>query len=365
MARFHKLPAMEPQENSPEPTVEMRCAGCGSKVGATVLERVLQRLDRIENTPDIIIGLDAPDDAAVVEVPQGKLMVHTIDYFRALVNDPFIFGQISANHCLSDIFAMGATPQSVLAIASIPYAQESKVEETLYQILSGALVVLNQAQTPLIGGHTTEGLELGFGLSCNGLVSPHQLLKKAGMQPGQLLILTKPLGTGTLFAADMRFLAKNRWIDGAIESMLLSSQAAAICLRQHGVTACTDVTGFGLLGHLMEMVKASNVDVELNLEAIPVLEGARETMQKGVFSSMHSDNLQFSRCIDNLEPASNHVNYPILFDPQTSGGLLGAIPTDRANSCIAKLQALGYGEAQIIGRVIQHSKGYKVHLTFR
>jgi selenide,water dikinase len=123
MDRFHKLPSMS------EPLVEMRCAGCGCKVGSTVLERVLQRLERIENTPDIVIGLDAPDDAAVVKVPEGKLMVHTIDYFRALVNDPFIFGQISANHCLSDIFAMGATPQSVLAIASIPYATESKVKK--------------------------------------------------------------------------------------------------------------------------------------------------------------------------------------------------------------------------------------------
>nr|MBA2748071.1 selenide, water dikinase SelD [Tatlockia sp.] len=334
MDRFHKLQSMS------EPLVEMRCAGCGSKVGSTVLERVLQRLERIENTPDIVIGLDAPDDAAVVKVPPGKLMVHTIDYFRALVNDPFIFGQISANHCLSDIFAMGATPQSVLAIASIPYATESKVEETLYQLLSGALLILNQAQIPLIGGHTTAGLELGFGLSCNGLASPHQLLKKSGMQPEQLLILTKPLGTGTLFAADMRFLAKNQWIDGAIESMLLSNQAAANCLMEYGVTACTDITGFGLLGHLMEMVKASNVSVELNLDAIPILEGARETTQRGIFSSLHPENLQFSRYIDNIEKVCDFLNYQILFDPQTSGGLLAAVDAKNANACVTQLQAL-------------------------
>ena len=356
MDRFHKLPLM------PEPLVEMRCAGCGSKVGSTVLERVLQRLERIENTPDIIIGLDAPDDAAVVKVPEGKLIVHTIDYFRALVNDPFIFGQISANHCLSDIFAMGATPQSVLAIASIPYATESKVEETLYQLLSGALKILNQAQIPLIGGHTTAGLELGFGLSCNGLASPHQLLKKSGMQPEQLLILTKPLGTGTLFAADMRFLAKNQWIDGAIESMLLSNQAAATCLMEYGVTTCTDITGFGLLGHLMEMVKASNVSVELNLNFIPILAGARETLQRGIFSSLHPENIQFSRYIADIEKVCNSPNYPIIFDPQTSGGLLAAIDSKKAKSCVTQLQALGYSQARIIGRVVQHSKDYRVHL---
>ncbi len=369
MDRFRNLPqmtAVEIKGTLPEPLAEMRCAGCGSKVGSTVLERVLQRLERIENTPDIVIGLDAPDDAAVVQVPAGKLMVHTIDYFRALVNDPFIFGQISANHCLSDIFAMGATPQSALAIASIPYAVESKVEETLYQLLSGALKVLNQAQTPLIGGHTTAGSELGFGLSCNGLASPNRLLKKAGMQPEQLLILTKPLGTGTLFAADMRFLAKNRWIDSAIESMLLSNQAAATCLMQHGVTACTDITGFGLLGHLIEMLKASGVDVELFLEAIPVLEGARETAQQGIFSSLHPENLQFSRYIADVEKVCDRLNYPLLFDPQTAGGLLGAIPNDRATDCITQLQALGYGQSTIIGRVLPPTKklGYIQSIKF-
>ncbi|MBW4663806.1 MAG: selenide, water dikinase SelD [Chroococcus sp. CMT-3BRIN-NPC107] len=364
MARFHNFPPMKPVKTSAQPVEAMRCAGCGSKVGSTVLERVLQRIERIENTPDIIVGLDAPDDAAVVEVPQGKLMVHTIDYFRALVNDPFIFGQISANHCLSDIFAMGATPQSVLAIASVPYAKESKVEETLYQLLSGALVVLNQAQIPLVGGHTTEGLELGFGLSCNGLVSPNQLLKKAGMQPEQLLILTKPLGTGTLFAADMRFLAKNQWIDSAIESMLLSNQAAANCLMEYGVTACTDITGFGLLGHLIEMVKASNVSVELNLEALPILAGARETLEKGIFSSLHPENLQFSRYIAKGEKVCN-INYPLLFDPQTSGGLLAAVPKDVAKSCLTQLQALGYIQASVIGRVVLSSESCKVRLITR
>ncbi|KJH70114.1 selenide, water dikinase SelD [Aliterella atlantica] len=362
MQRFSQLPQMQQSPTSPSPHLVtghwslvtdslMRCAGCGSKVGSTVLERVLQRLEKIENNSDIVIGLDAPDDAAVVQIPSGKLMVQTIDYFRALVNDPFTFGQISANHCLSDIFAMGATPHSVLAIASIPYAVESKAEETLYQLLSGALKVLNQAQISLIGGHTTEGSELGFGLSCNGLANPNQLLKKAGMQPEQLLILTKPLGTGTLFAADMRFLAKNCWIDSAIESMLLSNQAAASCLMQYGATACTDITGFGLLGHLIEMVKASDVNVELFIEAIPVLAGAIETMQQGIYSSLQPENSKFSRYIANLEPASNQASYPILFDPQTAGGLLAAIPSTQATACISELQALGYPQARIIGRV--------------
>ncbi|WP_315790363.1 selenide, water dikinase SelD [Fischerella sp. JS2] len=339
----------------------MRCAGCGSKVGGTILDKVLHRIKLEqplgEDRKDIIIGLDAPDDAAVMQVPANRLLVQTIDFFPSLINDPYIFGQISANHCLSDIFAMGATPQSALALATIPYAAPAKVEETLYQLLSGALKVLNQAQAPLIGGHTTEGTELGFGLSCNGLAESDKLLRKGGMQPGQVLILTKAVGTGTLFAADMRYQAKGRWIEDAVKSMLLSNQAAAKCLLQHGATACTDVTGFGLLGHLMEMVQASKVAVELELEAIPVLTGAGETVQTGIFSSLHPENLSNARYILNLNLGENHRNYPLLFDPQTSGGLLASISIEKADRCLAALKGLGYQQSSIIGGVTEQVEG--------
>ncbi len=358
MERFQTLPTMGSEENSPSPPLSpsspppMRCAGCGSKVSSTVLELVLSRIPQQTNElKDIVIGLDAPDDAAVLQIPAGQLLVQTIDYFRALIADPYVFGQISANHCLSDIFAMGALPHSALAIATIPYAAPAKVEETLYQLLSGAVKVLNQADSPLIGGHTTEGAELGFGLSCNGLAYPDKLLRKSGMQPGQVLILTKALGTGTLFAADMRSLAKGRWIDDAVKSMLQSNQAAATCLSQHGATACTDVTGFGLLGHLMEMVRASEVAVELQLPAIPILDGARETVEQGIVSSIQPENLRASRYIANLEQV-HHPNYPLLFDPQTSGGLLAAIPHEQVENCLNMLKILGYAQSRAIGCVV-------------
>lgn len=358
MERFNNLPEMSrgaEKQGSGIIQNSMRCAGCGSKVGSTVLERVLHRIKQEQpscSNNDIIIGLDAPDDAAVVQVPAGQLMVHTIDYFRALINDPFIFGQISANHCLSDIFAMGAVPQSALAIATIPYALEPKVEETLYQLLSGAVKILNLAKSSLVGGHTTEGAELSFGLSCNGLVHPDKLLTKGGMQPGQVLILTKALGTGTLFAADMLRQAEGRWIDNAVASMLLSNQAAATCLFQHKATACTDVTGFGLLGHLIEMVQASHVAVELKLDAIAILAGASETVQKGIVSSLYPENLRVSRYIENIDQVEHHLIYPLLFDPQTSGGLLASIPESEADACLASLKALGYAQASIIGHVM-------------
>jgi selenide, water dikinase len=279
-------------------------------------------------------------------------MVQTVDYFRALIDDPFLFGQISANHCLSDLFAMGAEPQSALAIATLPYAIPAKLEETLYQLLSGAVKALNQAQAVLIGGHTTEGADLAFGLSCNGLAYPDRLLRKGGMEPGQVLILTKALGTGTLFAADMQLKAKGRWIEAAIQSMLLSNQAAADCLSKWGAIACTDITGFGLLGHLTEMLRNSQVSVELNLDAIPVLDGAASTLQQGIVSSLYAQNLQASRQIQNLDQVSSHPLFPLLFDPQTSGGLLAAIPGDRATDCLACLQSAGYPNSRIIGNVL-------------
>jgi selenide, water dikinase len=367
MQRFRDLPmsAMTPQtqgEVKQEAENKMHCAGCGSKVGSSTLEKVLQRLQfayPLTQREDILVGLGTPDDAAVMQVPTGQLMVQTIDYFRSLINDPYIFAQISTNHCLSDIFAMGATPHSALAVVTVPYGSEAKVEETLFQLLSGAMKALAEAQSPLIGGHTTEGTELAFGLTCNGLATPGKLLKKSGMKPGDVLILSKALGTGVLFAADMRLKAKGRWIDNAVASMLLSNQQAVRALVEHGVTACTDVTGFGLLGHLKEMVQASEVGVELNLEAIRVLEGVREMLELGIVSSLQPQNLRASAWISNLSEVENYHDFPILFDPQTSGGLLASVPAHRASNCLSLLKDLGYVDAAIIGRVVSEVAGTK------
>ncbi|MDJ0702242.1 MAG: selenide, water dikinase SelD [Leptolyngbyaceae cyanobacterium MO_188.B28] len=348
-------PLPTPTSTSP---VTPYCAGCGSKIGSAALDKALKRV--LENSPDpsqwpqtdnILIGLNDPDDAAVVKIPAGQAMAHTVDYFRAIVDDPFIFGQIAVNHCLSDLFAMGAEPQSALAIATLPYATESKQEEILYQLLSGANKALAQSKTPLVGGHTTEGSELALGFACNGLANPNRLLRKSGMQPGQTLILTKPLGTGVLFAADMRLAAKGRWIEGAIAAMLQSNQAAALCLQRHQATACTDVTGFGLLGHLLEMVKASRVSVTLDLSHLPVLNGTREILAQGIVSSLHPQNLQAASALQSRASASRHPDYPLLFDPQTAGGLLASIPAEEAEDCLNALHHLGYQASCCIGQV--------------
>ena len=348
-------PAVEPGLASPEvlreiSTAAMRCGGCGSKVGATPLDRVLEQLQPVRRD-DVLVGLDAPDDAAVVTVPAGKALVRTVDAFRAIVNDPFVFGQITANHCLGDIFAMGAEAQTALAIATVPFGLDTKVEDTLVQLLSGAVTVLNDAGAALVGGHTSEGAELALGLSLTGLVDPGAVLRKTGLRPGDRLVLTKGVGTGTLFAAEMRMRAKGRWIAGAVASMRQSSRAAAAVLRGHGATACTDVTGFGLLGHLVEMTKASGVDVRLALASVPVLDGALETSAAGLLSSLHPHNVRLRRAVVDVERAALDPRYPLLYDPQTAGGLLAGVPGDRADACVDDLRAQGYAQAAVIGVV--------------
>ena len=358
MNRFDRLPSMSPSQQGeskdkiilPANIPTMYCGGCSSKVGETTLKQVLNRLKIVQN-PDIIMGLNSPDDAAILRSPENRYFVQTIDHFRSLVSDPFIFGQITTHHCLNDLFAMGASPQSVLAMVNIPFGTERKVEETLYQLLSGALFVLEEAKASLVGGHTIEDRELAFGLACNGSIHPDKILKKQGMKSGEMLILTKAIGTGTLFAADRQYQSKGRWVENAIASMLLSNQTAAQVFKNCGATACTDVTGFGLIGHLLEMVRGTAIGVELNLEAIPVLDGAIATIQREIFSSIHWQNMKASIAIENPKEFQKSPLYSLLFDPQTSGGLLASIPVQNLDSCLQQLQVAGYTQSVCIGRV--------------
>jgi selenide, water dikinase len=347
MRRYTELPEMRVQPEE-EP---MRCGGCAAKVPAAVLDRVMWNLQPATNGT-VLIGLDSPDDAALVSFPGAPPLLQTVDFFRAMVDDPYLFGRIAATHALGDIYAMGGNPESALAIATLPPARPEIVEHDLFHMLRGGLDVLEPAGAVLVGGHSAEGAELALGFAVTGRPRPGKLLRKAGLRPGDRLVLTKPLGTGVILAAASRGLVSSRIVEEAIATMLLPAGPAASCLLKYRATACTDVTGFGLLGHLLEMLRASAVDAVLDPETVPTLKGALPLLARGITSSLHAENLAAVSALDLA--AQTHEIAPLLIDPQTAGGLLAGAPADRAAECIAELHACGY-RAALIGRVAARS----------
>jgi len=342
MRRYRELPEMAVDE-SEDP---MRCGGCAAKVPAAVLARVMERLQPA--TSELVtIGLDSPDDAALISFPGGPSLLQTVDFFRAMVEDPYLFGRIAATHALGDIYAMGGTPESALAIATVPPARPPIVEHDLFHMLRGGLDVLESAGAFLVGGHSAEGAELALGFAVTGRPRPGKLLRKGGLRPGDRLILTKPLGTGVILAADARGVAPARVVERTIATMVQSAGPAAACLLAHRATACTDVTGFGLLGHLLEMLRASDMDAVLDPEAVPALDGALSLLGRGITSSLHTDNLAALAVLDNGHASPTDAIASLLIDPQTAGGLLAGLPADGAAACIAELHQLGYRAAEI------------------
>jgi selenide, water dikinase len=334
--RYTELPAMA------ENDAAMRCGGCAAKVPADVLGQVMARLSPDANAVSAGIG----DDAAVVTLPGAPPLLQTVDFFRALVSDPHLFGRIAATHALGDIYAMGGVPETALAIAALPPAvRPSITEHDLFQMLKGGTEVLERAGAVLVGGHSAEAAEPALGFAVTGRPRPGRLLRKAGLKPGDRLVLTKPLGTGVILAAEMRGLACARIVSGAIEAMLQSSAAASWILGSHAATACTDVTGFGLLGHLLEMLRASRVDARLDPERIPALDGALDLLAAGTASSLDAANRS---ALDAVADADrNTALAALLIDPQTAGGLLAGIAAERAEACVDELRDIGYAAAAI------------------
>jgi selenide,water dikinase len=322
---------------APAPDAPMRCGGCGAKVSAEVLAGALISLPRAE-TPDLLTTLD---DAAVLKPPLGKLLVQSVDHFRAFLDDPFVFGQITAAHALSDLYAMGATPWTALAIASVPYASPEKMRAELSAMLQGATEILRADGCALVGGHSAEASETALGFSVTGLVDSGKILRKAGLQPGDLLILTKPLGTGIVLAGHMRGNARAQWLLAAIDSMRMTNAVAARIAMAHRPRAGTDVTGFGLAGHLQEMLDASGVGAVLRLESIPALPGARALAAHGIESTLAPENRRI---------LGDAADTALIVDPQTSGGLLIGLPRQRAGACLEELCDNGL-DAAIIGEV--------------
>lgn len=363
MARFSELPEMEPgapaaadgvagpEARAALAAAVMRCAGCGSKVGGDVVARALARLPASSRS-DVVVGLQAPDDAAVIAVPAGKLVVQSVDFFRAPVEDPYVFGRIAANHALGDLWAMGAQPRSALAIVQVPFAIEDKMEHDVFHMLAGAVSVLEPAGAVLVGGHTVEGPDMALGFAVTGIGERQEISTKGGLRAGQALVLTKALGTGAVLAARMRRRAKGRWVQAALTSMTLGDGAGATILRRYGATAMTDVTGFGLVGHLHEMLAAAGLDARVEPEAVRALPGALEVIEDGIFSSLQPSNLRLRHVVRGGYPTGSS-RFALLFDPQTAGGLLAGVPAERARECVRELRTAGYESAAIIGAVLE------------
>ncbi|MEM9029361.1 MAG: selenide, water dikinase SelD [Pseudomonadota bacterium] len=363
MTKFNVLPDMAVQTH-PFPDIavpdnvkaelsvaDMRCGGCGAKVGSSTLSRVLDGLAMPNTLGHEGIEPGARDDAVILNTSGDQPIVQSIDMFRSMIDDPWVFGKIAANHSLNDVYAMGAHPKWALAIATVPFGLATKMETTLSDMMSGAVSVLDAAGCQLVGGHTAEGVELAMGFSVTGVLEDKAGLRKSGARPGEYLILTKPVGTGLIFAADMRGKAKGCWVQAAIASALISNQNASAILRNYGATSCTDVTGFGLAGHLIEILDASGCSAQLDLDAVPVLAGTPELIAAGIASSLYAENAKVIARIE-LGTCANDVRIAVLFDPQTAGGLLASIPAENVLNCLEALKARAYVDARVIGRLV-------------
>ena len=350
MRKFNELPTMAAptppsgQAELGEQGLEaMRCGGCGAKIGADILRRTLDRL-AVRTSPATVRGIG--DDAAVVRVA-GQLAV-SCDGFRAMIGDPYRFGRIGAHHALNDLFAMGAAPAFALALATVPLMADAMMEEDLFQMMAGALAVFGDHGVDLVGGHSAEGADLGISFTVSGALDG-AALGKGGLREGDRLILTKPIGTGTVLAGAMRGLASAADLVAAVDCMDTSNAAAVRVFRDHGVAGCTDVSGFGLAGHLCEMTRASGLGATLRAE-VPQLPGAAALVSDGCVSSLQRNNEQ---ALDDYEIRKARPDAPtvrLLADPQTSGGLLAGVPEDAAERCLAELERLGYGAA-VVGEV--------------
>lgn len=329
----------------------MRCAGCAAKIGPDPLARALARLPAAPVPRDkILVGLG--DDAAVTEVAPGVAQIETVDHISAMIADPYVFGEIASLHAINDVLAMGGDPTRVLALATVPRGHPRAVESDLLALLAGARRTLDAQRIALVGGHSGEGEALAFGLSVFGRAPLLALKTKTGLVAGDALILTKPLGIGLIMAADMRGAVQASIATAALDAMCRSN-AAALPILGPAANAMTDVTGFGLAGHLMEMLRPGRLEVRLDLGAIPLLPGALDLAKAGYRSTLTTQNAVQGGTLRREENGTlpDAIEEALLFDPQTSGGLLASVPEATAKQTVVALRAAGYAQAAIIGRV--------------
>jgi selenide,water dikinase len=314
---------------------------------------VLGKLAR-QHDPNVLVGFDLADDAGVYQIAPDQALVQTVDFFTPVVDDPYTFGQIAATNALSDIYAMGGKPLTSLALVCFPDKADLEILE---RILAGGLSKMIEAGCTVIGGHSIRDQETKFGYAVTGLVHPNKILANGGAQPGDALILTKPLGTGVISTAIKNGKAEPAWIDAAVQSMTkLNKQAAELIgSREYRVHGMTDVTGFGLIGHAREMALASNVTLRILSKDIAILPGALECIRSGQVPGGLKANREFAECVVGYESAISDELKTLLFDPQTAGGLLISIAEGDCEQLVVEMQASGI-PARSIGKVTESQK---------
>jgi selenide,water dikinase len=299
---------------------------------------------------NVIIGLDRADDAGVYRISEDLALIQTVDFFTPVVDDPYWFGQIAAANALSDVYAMGGTPKTAMNLVAFPVNQMDL--SILRQIIQGGIDKLKEAEVVLIGGHSVEDKELKYGLSVTGFIHPSRVLAKRNLRPGNRLVLTKPLGTGIVNTAIKANMAPAKLIDKVTRLMAVLNRNAAGIMTDFDISACTDVTGFGLLGHLAEMVCGSGMSIQVDSGQVPVIAEALEFASMGLIPAGAHKNREFRQEMIAFGETVPRALQDVLFDPQTSGGLLISVSGNQATALVAALKDAGAGDAAQIGEII-------------
>jgi len=311
---------------------------------------VLSKLPKQPYDPNLIVGFDLADDAGVYRLRDDLAIVQTLDFFTPIVDDPFDYGRIAALNSINDVWAMAGTPITAMAITCFP---KTGVDfSILAEIMRGGLEILTQNGVALLGGHSVDNQQIMFGYSVTGVIDPNKVATNAGARPGDVIILTKPIGTG-IISTGIKFARTPPDVAAAsVETMLTSGKAAAEAMREFGVKGATDVTGFALLGHAWELARASRVTIEIDSSRLPLLPGALDLARAGLLTSGDKTNREYvGEDIEIAERVSKEMGN-LLYDPQTAGGLLIAIPDEHADALLARLQET-YPHAENVGRVLE------------
>ena len=332
------------------------CAGCGAKVGAGVLAQLLEGL-KVHRDPRLLVGFDKSDDASVYQISEDLALVQTVDFFPPIADDPYLFGQIAATNALSDVYAMGGEPKLALNLLCIP---ESMPKEAVHQLLRGGYDKVYEAGAIITGGHSILDPEPKYGLAVTGFVHPEKMLTNSGAKPGDVLLLTKPIGSGVLTTGAKAELTTPEAMELAYRLMTTLNKSARDAMIRYRVHACTDVTGFGLLGHAFEMAQGSDVRLDLEVDGVDLIPEALELARMGILPAGMYRNRHFAEAgVDagDVELARQDL----LYDPQTAGGLLISVAAEDAPALLRDLQG-AVPSAQRIGTVAEYAGGKRIIL---